>query len=66
MLFYFTFDLQERRVGAELIWSRVAFRAACCPFYGHVFVCLLLIGQCVKLGLDRCLGEGHLFGHVLI
>lgn len=66
MLFYLTFDLQEGHVGAELIRSRVAFQAACCPFYGHVFVWLLLIGQYVKLGLDRCLEEGHLFGHVLV
>lgn len=66
VLFDFTSDLQGWHVGADLIRSRVAFQAACCPFYGHVFVWLLLIGPFGKLGLDRCLEEGHLFGHVLI
>ena len=57
---------QRRRVRAKLIWGRVAFRAPCGPFYGHVSARLALIGQHGEPGLDRCLEEGHLFGHVLI
>lgn len=57
---------QCRRVRAKLIWGRVAFRVPCGPFYGHVSARLALIGQHGEPGLDRCLEEGHLFGHVLI
>lgn len=59
-------NLLHYHVRAKLIWGEVAFRAPCGPFYGHVSARLPLIGRHGEPGLDRCLEERHLFGHVLI
>lgn len=53
-------------VRTKLVCGWGAFRDTCGPCYGYVSVSVPLIGWHGEPGLDRCLEEEHLFGHVLI
>jgi len=59
-------SLQHWHVRAQWVGGRVAFRASCGTFYGHLSAPLPLIGLRGEPDLDRCLEKGHLFVHVLV